>query len=146
MLPLRPLARDLSLLLCGAVGAFLISTWLAARVAVPLATAMGGSSAVARVVAGALALDLTKAPGLLAAAWLLGATLTLRPTWTAALLVALGYGLDLAVAALLQQLPWLWTNPSILLSRAAVALLLVWLVRLVVVRRRLPPSGHDPGS
>lgn len=134
---LRQRARDLSLLLCGALGAYLLSVVVTARLGVWLAGLVRHSpTAWDRVALGLVALDLGKLPGLIAAAWLL-ARATKLPAWGNALGLTLGtYALDVAVSSMLQQWAWLWWSPGVMACRVAAAALLVWLLIMVTRRRR----------
>jgi hypothetical protein len=128
---MRALARNAALLLFGAVGAYLLSAVIAARLALLLVDA-GGSSVWLRVLFGVIALDLSKLPGLLLAAWLLAATTKLRPMPSAVALVALTFALEIIIALLLGQHRWLWASAMVLLCRAAAASLLVYAVARLV--------------
>jgi hypothetical protein len=134
---LRRAARDGSLIFCGAVGAYLVSAVLAARLALGLSAVLEASpSVVLRVAVGAVTLDLSKALGLLAAAWFLGPRVGLPPLAGALGLVALTYAVEAGITTLLQQASWLLFEPWIVLCRVALAGLLVMGARWILRRRR----------
>ena len=133
----RARARSWSLLFCAAVGAFLVNAIVVSRLAVWVGNAARGVESVfLRLVLGFVALDLAKLIGLAPAAWLLGPGLALHPTAAAAGLVLLTFGFEAAVAFILQQDPWLLREPAVLAGRAAAAALLVWILALLIRRRR----------
>jgi hypothetical protein len=141
----RP-AHDWSLIFCAAVGAYLISVLVATRLSLWLAGVAGSwESTVARVALGVVALDLSKLPGLLLAAVVIGASLRASPWLSASGLVLLIYLLDAAVTALLDQVDWLYAEPVILLCRLAAAAVLAW-VTMLVLRRRRPRAPSSSGS
>ena len=138
--PWRRTAHDAGLIFCAAVGSYLLSVLAATRLSLWLSgAARDWESAAGRVALGVLALDLSKLPGLLLAALLLGSSLGARP-WIAAFgLVALTYLFELIVSAILEQTAWLLGPGAVLLCRAGAAALLVALTTLVLRWRR--PAG-----
>jgi hypothetical protein len=139
--PWRRSARDWSLIFCAAVGTYLISVLLATRLSLWLSdAARDWESAAGRVALGLVALDLSKLPGLLLAALILGRALTTKP-WAAALgLVAMTFGFEVIIAAILDQTAWLLGPAAVLACRAAAAALLVLLTTLVLRRRQSRPT------
>ncbi len=136
----RRRAHDIGLVFSGALGSYLVSIVVARALAVLVAGAIRSwESAAARVVLAVVALDLSRAPALLAVAWLVGSTIQLRPLSAALGLVLLTYVFDLLVAAVLGQLTALFGNLAVLLCRAAAAALLVWVTALVIRRRQREP-------
>jgi hypothetical protein len=135
---LRRALHDGCLVLCGALAAYLLSVVVAARAGLWLAaTLRGSSSAAARLALGVVALDASKALGLLAVGSLLANMVSLRPLAVALGLVLTTYLFEVAVALLLQQADWLLLAPAVLVCRVVAAALLVAVVHLLVRRRRL---------
>jgi len=125
-------ARDISLIFCGALGAYLLSLVVMARLGLLLLDAARASDAAwVKVALGMVALDLGKVPGLLLVGWVM-ARATRLPTYGNAIgLVLVVYAFDVGVSALLQQAAWLWAEPAVLGCRVAVAAgLVVMLARL----------------
>ena len=131
-------ARDISLIFCGALGAYLISLVVMARLSVPLTSvAQTTDSAWIKVALGMVALDLGKAPGLLLVGWLLARATRLSPLSFALGLVLVVYAFVVAVSSLLQQAAWLWAEPLVLVCRlAAVVAMVATLAGLTGWRRR----------
>lgn len=141
----RRQAHDLGLVFCGALGTYLVSIIVARALGGALADAVRSwESAAARVALAVLAIDLSRAPALLAVAWLVGPTIQLRPLPAALGLVLLTYLFDLLMAAVLGQLAPLFGNLPVLLCRAAAAALLVWLTALVIRRRQRQRPPRAP--
>ena len=139
MAKLMNTGRDLSLIFCGALGAYLISLVVVARLSVPmLGVARGTDAAWIKVALGMVALDLGKLPGLLLVGWLLARATRLRPLFYALCLVSVVYAFDVIVSTLLQQAAWLWAEPAVLACRVAAAAGLVGM--LVALTRRLRRS------
>jgi len=129
-------ARSWSLLFFAVLGAYML--WL--MVAAPLVVWIAGrniGSPVLRLLLGVLMVDLSKAIGLLPAAWLLGRDLDVRPIVGAVGMAVMFFGLEAAVGAGMPQGLWVWSRPPIVLCRLAVLFLLIWAVaRLLRWRRR----------
>jgi uncharacterized membrane protein YdcZ (DUF606 family) len=139
--PWRRSAHDWSLIFCAAVGTYLISILLATRLSLWLSdAARDWESAAGRVALGVVALELSKLPGLLLAALLLGRALTTRPFAAALGLVVMTYGFEVIVSAILDQTAWLLGPAAVLACRAVAAALLVLLTALVLRRRRRVPT------
>ncbi len=137
MVQFRRHAREWSLVFSGAVGAYLLSIIVTARLSLLLSDAvLGLASTWARVALGMLALDLGKIPGVLLASWLLALISRLSPLAIALGLVLTAYGFDLGVTLLLKQASWLWGHPMVLLCRILAAALQVWLAVLTVRWKR----------
>ncbi len=133
-------ARDISLIFCGALGAYLLSLVVMARLGLLLLDAARASDAAwVKVALGMVALDLGKVPGLLLVGWVM-ARATRLPTYGNAIgLVLVVYAFDVGVSALLQQAAWLWAEPAVLGCRVAVAAgLVVMLARLTRWLRSRP--------
>ena len=136
----RRRAHEWGIIFCSAFGVYLLATLLAARVAPWVAGAIRGWDSLAgRIVVGIVALDLTRAPVLLLAAWVAGRSLTTSPRGAAVTIVLLTYLFELAVALILGQAGWLFLEPAVLLCRLAAAALLVWLTAWTLKRRRRTP-------
>ncbi len=132
-------ARDISLIFCGALGAYLVSLVVMANVAVPLLpVARSTDAAWVKVALGLVALDLGKVPGLLLVGWLLARATRLTPLSAAMGLVLLVYALDVAVSVLLQQAGWLWAEPLVLVCRLAAVGCSVALLTALTRRLRRP--------
>lgn len=142
----RRTAHDWSLIFSAAVGTYLLSVVVATRLSLWLvAAAQSWSSPAARFVLGFLALDLSKLPGLLLAAAVIGASLQTRPSVAAGGLVLLTYLFEGVVAALLSQAAWLFAEPLVLLCRLAAAGGLAWVTMLLLrSRKRPPPDSASP--
>lgn len=143
--PLRRQAHHWSLLFCGAVGSYLISVVLAARLSMWLAEVIRSSpSALARVGLGVVALDLSKAPGLLLVTLVLATAVTLGPRAFALGLILMVYAMELIITLMLGQAAWLFGEPIVLVCRVLAAALLGGMVILILRRRRaramLPPT------
>lgn len=132
-------ARDLSLIFCGALGAYLVSLVVMARVSVPLLpVARSTDAAWVKLALGMVALDLGKVPGLLLVGWLLARATRLTPLASSMGLVLLVYVFDVAVSSLLQQAAWLWTEPLVLVCRLAAVACFVALLTALTRRLRRP--------
>lgn len=136
--------RDLALIFCGALGAYLISLVVMARLGIlVLGAARGSDSTWLKLALGMVALDLGKVPGLLLVGWAMARATRLAPWGNALGLVLLVYVFDVAVSVLLQQAGWLWAEPAVLACRVAAAAgmvaLLAWLTRWL---RRRTRSGR----
>ena len=136
--------RDLSLIFCGALGAYLISLVVMARLGILLlGAARGSESTWIKMALGMVALDLGKVPGLLLVGWGM-ARATRLSSWGNALgLVLMVYGFDVIVSALLQQAAWLWAEPAVLACRVASAAGLVVLLEWLTRRLRLRAAGQQ---
>jgi hypothetical protein len=124
------------------VGVYLISVLLAARLGLWLAGAASGwaPDSAARPILGAVALDLSKAPGLLLAALLLANNVAARP-WIAGLaLVLVTYALEVLVTLVLGQTGWLFVPVGVVACRVVSAALLVLLTSVVLRKRRRAPA------
>jgi hypothetical protein len=142
----RP-AHDWSLIFCAAVGTYLLSVLVATRLGLWLADmARSWESQVGRVALGVVGLDLSKLPGLLLAAVVIGSSLRASPWLSSIGLVAMVYLIDLVVSALLGQAGWLYAEPVTLLCRLAAAAVLAWVTMLVLRRRQPPAPGSDVAS
>lgn len=142
----RP-AHDWSLIFCAAVGAYLLSVLVATRLSLWLAgAARSWESPAARVALGVVGLDLSKLPGLLLAAVVIGSSLKARPWISSIGLVLMIYLIDAVVTALLGQIGWLYAEPVILLCRLAAAAALTWVTMLVLKRRQRPRASPPPGK
>jgi hypothetical protein len=133
----RRVIHDWSLIFFASLGAYMISVLLAYQI-VPHVVALAGSwqSQTGRIVLSIAVLDLSKAPGLILLAWLIGGAIRLRP-WIAAIgLILLIYLLDTIVAVVVGQNPWPFDQPLVLLSRIASVALIWWLVMLIFRRRK----------
>lgn len=136
----RRAIHDWSLIFFASLGAYLIFVLLAYQI-VPHLVALGGSwgSRTGRIVLSIAVLDLSKIPGLVLLAWLIGGTIRLRP-WMASIgLLLLVYLFDTVVAVVVGQDPWPLDQPLVLLGRIATVALIWWLVLLIL--RRGKPSG-----
>ena len=138
-------ARDISLIFCGALGAYLISLVVMARLGIPLTSVARTTDSVwIKVALGMVALDLGKVPGLLLVGWLLARATRLSPLGFALGLVLVVYAFDVAVSSLLQQAAWLWAEPLVLVCRvAAVVAMVAMLVGLTRRRRRTVGSEES---
>lgn len=133
----RRRTRDFGLLFFGSIGSYFTALLLAAQLSPWLASmAETWTTLVGRLLLGVAALDLSKAPGLLLVAAVIGRGLGARPWIASGLLVAMVYLYELAVSAVLGQLPWLFAEPLVLVLRVAAAVLLVALTALVLRRVR----------
>ncbi len=138
--PLRRHAHDWSLLFCGAVGTYLLSIILAARLSLWLAEVIRSSpSPVARIGLGMVALELSKAPGLIIVTWVLATAVTLGPRSFTLGLILIVYAFELIMALMLGQAAWLFGEPVVLLCRVLAAALLGWMVILIIRRQRMEP-------
>ncbi|MCA9668545.1 MAG: hypothetical protein KC503_23295 [Myxococcales bacterium] len=129
---MRQLARNAALILFAALGAYLLSLPLSARLALLFAKS-ALSSPLGAVLLALLALDLSKLPTLLLMGWLFGRGVTLSPASTAAALVATTYALEVGVSLLLDETRWM-KSASVLLARAAAMFVLIFVTRLVIKR------------
>ena len=135
---LRMAARDGSLVFFGALGVYSVSFLLSAQISLllsSLATRLE-LAPYTRVAMGMVALDLSKAPALVLGALVLALAVRLSPLGLALGLTVMVYLMDLALALLLHQAPWLWFQPVVLILRLVSAGLLCALVLLVVRWRR----------
>jgi TRAP-type C4-dicarboxylate transport system permease small subunit len=120
----RRAVRDIALLLCAAVAAYLLTALTIAPLAVVVARYLQNVGASWYVAFGAATLlDLGKLVGLLPVGWMVRRAVSIRPALAAVMLVFLCYGLELAVMVILQQAAWAWRSPTIWLARAVVGLL-----------------------
>jgi hypothetical protein len=105
---------------------------------VPHMVALGGrwQSQTGRIFLSIAILDLSKLPGLVLLAWLIGGAIRLRPWIAAGGLTLLVYLLDTVVTVVVGQNPWPPDQPLVLLGRIASAALIGWLVVLILGRRR----------
>ena len=138
---LRQAAHDWSLVFAAALGVYLLSTLLAARLARALVAALGASRSLSgRVLLGALAEGVSRLPFMLLAAAALAAATRLAPRALGVGLPLLCFGLDAAVSAVLGQAAWMLLDPLILGCRVAVHVLLgVAVAVLARGRRRRKP-------
>ena len=135
---LRAGARDWALIFFGGLGVYGVSFFLSAQISLALSS-MASRLALApyaRVGLGMVALDLSKAPALVLGALVLALAVRLSPLGLALGLTVMVYLLDLAMALLLHQAPWLWFQPVVLTLRLLSAGLLCGLVLLTVRWRR----------
>jgi len=135
---LRAGARDGALIFFGALGVFGVSFFLAAQISLVLA---GLASRLelgmwSRVSLGMVALDLSKAPALVLGALVLALAVRLSPLALALTFTAMVYLLDLGLALLMHQAPWLWFEPLVLVLRLVSAGALTLLVFVTVRWRR----------
>lgn len=141
--------RSVSLLFFAAVGVYLICIIISATLAPRVALWLRGSDSLTlRILMGALVTDVSKLIALLPAALLLATSVPWRPMQLATGLVGLTYGFDLLLSVLLMQ-RWLFAEPTIWVTRAAVAALSVWLCGGLIARRRRgaePPPPEDDSS
>jgi hypothetical protein len=134
---LRQRAHDWSLVFVCALGVYLLSIPLAARIARVLVSALGASASLSlRVLLGALAEGVSRLPWMLLAAVVLASATRLSPRALGAGLPVLCFGLDAAVTAVLGQAPWMLQDPLILGCRLALHALLGVGVALLAARRR----------
>ena len=131
-------ARDGALVFFGALGVYGVSFFFAAQISLLLANLatrleLGAWS---RVALGMVALDLSKAPALVLGALVLALAVRLSPLVLALTLTTMVYLMDLALALLKHQAPWLWFQPLVLVLRLVSAGLLAWLVLFTVRWRR----------
>ena len=144
MAKLKKTGRDLSLVFCGSLGAYLVSLVVTARLAMLLSDAIRHSPSVwARVALGLVALDLGKVPGLLLASWILARATHLSPWGNAVGLVLMVYAFDLVVSSMLQQFGWLWGEPAVLACRVAAAVILSLLLARLTKRWRRRKTTTD---
>ena len=138
---LRPPLRAASLIFTTGLLAFGIAI-LVSGLSTGLALQYGPNlrPLVLRVLLGLLVWDIGKVVGVALGAVLLArlAVLPARPSGIA--LTVCVYALDVGLAALLGQVRGGYTNPTVLLSRCAIAVLVAWMG--VVLLRRLTPRFH----
>lgn len=133
----RQFARTASLIVIGAAGAYLLVTVLVSRAALLVVDASRQiKTPFIRLALGVAVVDLSKLLGLLPAAWLLRNQLQIRPTVAASALVVLCFAVEALVASLVQAGGWLWAGPIVLIARLIAAAVLVYVVTLVLSRRR----------
>lgn len=130
----RQAAHDWSLVFVAALGVYLLSILLAARLARALAAAVGVSPSLSgRFLLGALAEGASRLPVLLLAAAALAAATRLGAWAIGVGLALLCFGLDATVSAVLGQAGWMLLDPLVLGGRLGVhalgALASAWLVR-----------------
>lgn len=123
---LRQWARDVGLIFCGAVAAYLLSVLLVARLGPMLSGFVeGAESRWLHVFAGVLAMDVGKAPGLLLVAYVLARAVRIGPVVTAAGLTLGTYSFDILISLLLGQFRWLWGHWAVATVRSTMVVLLV---------------------
>lgn len=140
----RRVARDLSLIFCAALAAYLASLLLGARLGIWLVAVLPADSSLPlRLLLGTLVLDFSKAPPLLLLAWALRRALSLRPIVAALGLLGFTYGLELLTGLALGQVPPLaW---PVLASRGLALALLVAALRWLL-SRQAACSARPAGS